>query len=85
VPSAAFADTQFETQIAGAFVRLGMPQQYAACYGRVIDQRLDPGQARRAAWIVESARNIQEVQAGVMNGGMNMINAFSSAHNYCGL
>jgi hypothetical protein len=81
---AAHAQTPGETRVWHGFMKLGMSRDKAWCYSQIIGQMLGPQETGKAAGIVESAPNGDAVQQGVMNAGMPMINAFSSAHNTCG-
>ena len=84
VPTAADAQTPSETRVWNGFMKLGMDRNKAWCYSQTIGQVLGPGDTGKAASIVESARNPEAVQQGVMNAGPEMINAFSAAHSTCG-
>src|SRR6478752_4125572 len=84
IPAAAHAQTPAETRVWNGFMRLGLSRDKAWCYAQIIGQMLGPDDPAKAAAIVETARNGDAGQQGVMNGGPPMMNAFSAAHNTCG-
>ncbi len=81
--TAAFAATQPEKSIAQGFIHLGMKTRTAACYGTVIGEKLNGQNLARAAQIVQSAKNSDDVRNGVQSAGMPMVDAFTAAHNQC--
>ena len=81
--TAAFAATQPEKGIAQGFIHLGMKTRNAACYGTVIGGMLHGKNLERAAQIVQSAKNSNDVRTGVQTSNAAILAAFSSAHNRC--
>lgn len=83
-PAPAHAQNPGETRVMNAFMRHGMPQDMARCFGQVIEQMLGPDETIRAAAIVEAAPNGEAIQQGVMNSTQQVMNAFAAANNKCG-
>jgi hypothetical protein len=84
VPAFASAADGGGPRIARAFARLGMPAKQSRCYGHVISAKLGPAQSDKAARIVETARNADDVRHGVEHGGAQIMIAFATARARCG-
>ena len=78
------ASADAQGRIATAFVGLGMSETMALCYGSKVSEELSPEEALRAASIVETANDGEEVREGVSTSTGNIIMAFSSARSVCG-
>ena len=82
-PVPADAASEPSVRIARAFIQLGMERKTAQCYGAVIGEELDGDKLVRAAKIVETAKDADDVRESVSDSGLGMINAFSHARNRC--
>lgn len=83
LPSLALA-ADAEHRIAARFGQLGMPEQQAQCYGRVLAQRLGPDEGAEAAAMLEKARNGDDVRYAVKEARGPLMAAFMAASRLCG-
>jgi hypothetical protein len=74
-----------QTRIVQAFEKLGMAPQRSDCYGRIISSRLRLALSRKAAEILESSENGDDVRDKVESVGGRVQGAFMSAKANCGL
>ncbi len=70
-------------EIKKAFVKLGMADARAECYGSVLVEKLSPEGQEKAVKLVQGASDAEDVKTGVITSGPEMVGGFSAADASC--
>lgn len=83
VAQTAASGSDASAEIKQAFVKLGMAEKRAACFGAVLAKQLSPEEQQEAAKLVGESSDADEVKLNVMTAGPTMVGGFSAADASC--